>query len=442
MQNSNLLYQPLDRRAKTMDNKIIDHLEENFQHEFDDLAQGDVASVEEAVKSKMDQLGNCLLQRLLDKQQNGYKGSKLSCSCGCSMKFVGHRPKDIHSLYGWVNIKRAYYHCSNCGRSSYPYDQQSGIGSPRLSPGLAQAAALIAVDDSFEQSSKKLEYLTGQKVSANTIEDVVDIAGSRQISQQDEELENHCHSREYPEPPASPQRLYISLDGTTVHEEDGWHEAKAGCIYFEDRDFNVQKVYSGTFRNSDDFGWHLWYQACKYGLRQAREVVYIGDGASWIKTQHYRHFGRATFIIDWYHASEHIWDCGKQLYGESGSQTEKWVRKRLNWLWDGCTKELLDDLKGQCKRRRGDKRSALEKLIRYISNNEQQMRYDVFRKKGYDIGSGAAEGACKYVVGKRLKQSGMIWSRAGSSAMLALRVTFLNGEWRKLWQSKPLTKAA
>ena len=45
MQNSNLLYQPLDRRAKTMDNKIIDHLEENFQHEFDDLAQGDVASV-------------------------------------------------------------------------------------------------------------------------------------------------------------------------------------------------------------------------------------------------------------------------------------------------------------------------------------------------------------------------------------------------------------
>jgi len=31
------------------------------------------------------------------------------------------------------------------------------------------------------------------------------------------------------------------------------------------------------------------------------------------------------------------------------------------------------------------------------------MRYDVFRVKGYHIGSGSDEGACKYVVGKRLK---------------------------------------
>ena len=51
------------------------------------------------------------------------------------------------------------------------------------------------------------------------------------------------------------------------------------------------------------------------------------------------------------------------------------------------------------------------------------MRYDVFRSKGYDIVSGAVEGACKNVVGKRLKQSGMIWTRLGSSSVLALRVT-------------------
>jgi len=68
----------------------------------------------------------------------------------------------------------------------------------------------------------------------------------------------------------------------------------------------------------------------------------------------------------------------------------------------------------------------------------QEMRYDVFRGKGYDIDSGAVEGACKHVVGKRLKQSGMIWSRAGSSATLALRITWLNKRWDKLWSQKPL----
>jgi len=46
-----------------------------------------------------------------------------------------------------------------------------------------------------------------------------------------------------------------------------------------------------------------------------------------------------------------------------------------------------------------------------------------------DIGSGAAEGGCKHVIGKRLKQSGMIWSRAGSSVTLALRTAWLNGNW-------------
>ena len=76
-----------------------------------------------------------------------------------------------------------------------------------------------------------------------------------------------------------------------------------------------------------------------------------------------------------------------------------------------CTvflKQLLDDLKEHCKKHRGAKREALATLIRYISTNEDQMRYDVFRANGYDIGSGTVEGACKNVVGKRLKQSGMI----------------------------------
>ena len=80
----------------------------------------------------------------------------------------------------------------------------------------------------------------------------------------------------------------------------------------------------------------------------------------------------------------------------------------------------------------------MKTLIRYISSNEEQMRYDVFRAKGYDIGSGAVEGACKHVVGKRLKQSGMIWSRTGSSATLALRIACLNDKWEQLWQTKPL----
>ena len=115
-----------------------------------------------------------------------------------------------------------------------------------------------------------------------------------------------------------------------------------------------------------------------------------------------------------------------------------WVEKLLNLLWDGWTRKSLKLLEKQMSNYRGKKREAIEALHRYISVNEEQMRYDVFRSKGYDIGSGAVEGACKYVVGKRLKQSGMIWTRAGSSATLALRIAWLNKEWDLLWSEKPL----
>ena len=169
-----------------------------------------------------------------------------------------------------------------------------------------------------------------------------------------------------------------------------------------------------------------WLEACRCAFREAEEVVYLGDGAAWIRTEHRRHFGRATFIVDWYHASGYVWDCGKALFGESTQATQKWVHRRLDLLWDGWTKRLLDDLKEQRRKYRAGKREAIDTLIRYISTNEEEMRYDVFRAKGYDIGFGAVEAACKNVVAKRLKQSGMTWSRTGSSATLALRVSWLN----------------
>jgi hypothetical protein len=113
-----------------------------------------------------------------------------------------------------------------------------------------------------------------------------------------------------------------------------------GAIYWEnDRQERVSH-YVGRFVNSQSFGWHLWLQASRWGLRGAREVVFLGDGAAWIRHERYRHFGRATFIIDWYHAGEHLWDCGQKLFGEGTKATQRWVKLRQGWLWDGYTKKL------------------------------------------------------------------------------------------------------
>ena len=42
----------------------------------------------------------------------------------------------------------------------------------------------------------------------------------------------------------------------------------------------------------------------------------LGDGAAWIDTLRQQHFYRHVRIIDWYHASEHVWACGKALFSK------------------------------------------------------------------------------------------------------------------------------
>jgi hypothetical protein len=283
-----------------------------------------------------------------------------------------------------------------------------------------------------------VEELFGQEVSANTIERLVQHVGAVVTAQQQENLDRFQQNHDLPACDQPPPRLYVAADGTTVHEREGWHESKVGCLSWEDPRQGRQQRYVGGFDEAERFGQSLWWEACRCGLREAAEIVYLGDGAAWVRSLHEQHFRRATFIVDWYHAQEHIWACAKVLWGEGRDETARWAGRCCGWLWEGWTRKVLGDLARRRKRHRGRKRKAIEDLYRYLHGHEEQMRYDVFRAKGYTIGSGMVEGACKHVVGDRLKRSGMIWSRSGSSATLALRLCWLNQEWNQLWQQKPL----
>ena len=52
---------------------------------------------------------------------------------------------------------------------------------------------------------------------------------------------------------------------------------------------------------------------------------------------------------------------------------------------------------------------------------------------GYPIGSGVAEGACRHLVKDRMERTGMRWTEDGAQAILDLRSTYLNGDWKEYW---------
>jgi hypothetical protein len=154
-----------------MDTKILQKLEACFCQELD-LAGCDLGTLEATVKQGLELLGKGLLQRLVERSDKGYKGSHIPCDCGGTLRFVGHRAKNINTLFGWIEVRRAYYHCAGCGKVDVPYDRCSGLGSEQISPGLAQACCLLATGDSFIQTREKIKHLPGQDVSTTTIERV------------------------------------------------------------------------------------------------------------------------------------------------------------------------------------------------------------------------------------------------------------------------------
>jgi len=168
--------------------------------------------------------------------------------------------------------------------------------------------------------------------------------------------------------------------------------------------------------------------------------VLLGDGAARI----WEHVGGVlgedtTHIVDWYHAMQHVWECGRALSGEGTGQTAAWVKKMANLLWNGEVRKILKRLKDEADREsEAEKRRALTGLIAYLTNQDARLAYDRFRARGLDIGSGQVESACKNVVAPRMKRAGMRWSPRGAQSTLSRRALYMSDRWERCWSRKPL----
>lgn len=274
-------------------------------------------------------------------------------------------------------------------------------------------------------------------VDDNTIAATAERVGAEVLRRNDAAVAQAQQERQPPAAKVRPARLYISADGTTAPTLEGWREVKCGVLYWDDPVEGRQLRYTSRMEGCESFGYRLWYLACECGLREATEVVVVGDGAPWIWNQVRVHFSRARQILDWYHASEHIWSCANGLYGEGTKAADSWANQMLKVLYDAGGTALLKRLR-RSQRSRGQPAEPLLELIGYVESNAERMDYPSYRSEGLDIGSGPVESACKRLVGGRLKGPGMRWTVLGADAVLALRTVWFNGQWRELWESKPL----
>ncbi|HTS16814.1 MAG TPA: hypothetical protein VMP11_04510 [Verrucomicrobiae bacterium] len=71
---------------------------------------------------------------------------------------------------------------------------------------------------------------------------------------------------------------------------------------------------------------------------------------------------------------------------------------------------------------------------RYFASHAQRMNYDALARRGWPIGSGAVESACRQRQ-YRFKRSGQFWTPTGLRHLAALVEAQANDHWDELWQS-------
>ena len=174
-------------------------------------------------------------------------------------------------------------------------------------------------------------------------------------------------------------------------------------------------------------------QAVKREGEHITARVALTDGAAPLQHQMVKQLPDHTLILDIIHASEYLWKAGNGVYGETSLKRDPWVKEQMLLMLSGKTQQIIDELRklasaAGCTRRAS---RAILGTVRYYERNLPYMRYDLYLEKGWPIGTGVIEGACRHLIKDRCELSGMRWTIAGAEALLQLRSIAENDDWEE-----------
>ena len=149
----------------------------------------------------------------------------------------------------------------------------------------------------------------------------------------------------------------------------------------------------------------------------------------------FKNIENKVLILDIIHVLEYIWIIAHVKHKEGSDSGKKYVYEKLLLILQGKVASYIMELQsemlaGKWKKSQIDKFS---KVITYLKNHKEYMKYDLYLSEGYPIGSGVVESACSHVVKDRMEISGARWGIGGSESILKLRSVAKSKDWDAYW---------
>lgn len=330
----------------------------------------------------------------------------------------------------------------------------------KLTPGLAEKLCFTAVATTSYAQAAAVAARWGAAVDDAVIHQQVQRAGERAEHQAEVRRAASGTVAAPAGPAVSPDALVVMMDGwmlrhrgpdwgvkpaATTGERVAWQECKSAVIYHlrhaaktaGDRRLLVEKFVVAHVGEPLEFGRQVQAEARRRGLGAAPQVYVVADGGVWIWNIVADRFATATGVLDFYHASQHLWDLAHTLHPENETGARAWVEPLLHQLRHGGEAGVLatlQDLPAWCLQRALAVPPSVARETHYFMEHREHIQYAARAAEGCPVGSGAMESLCSQLQG-RFKRGGQFWSEPGRRRLMALEVARRNQDWHELWRS-------
>ena len=342
----------------------------------------------------------------------------------------------------------------------------------RVTPELEQRLCLTAAATySYERAAEVIACWGGPLADDSTIHRHVQQAG-RRAREEEKQRERAARIPSLREEVIRAAReenagrsfsLLIMMDGWMARERGAdwglkpaeiqgervrWREMKTAIVLrVEDRartaagrPLVIEKAIVAHQGEWDGLARKLYAEALRRGLKQAKEVFIVADGGIWIWNLAEERFPHATGVLDFYHASQHLWAAAYALHGNDREGAKEWVTPLLQRLRRGGEEivlKRLGELKNILPDLAGEPRELIKRTVNYFHDHRHRLHYSRNEKQGCPIGSGAMESTCAQLQG-RLKRTGQFWTEEGKANLLSLELARRNADWAGVWKEQML----
>jgi hypothetical protein len=430
--------------------------------------QKDLASMESALRRAGFALLLGVLQLVLRELGDGYLGSRVACPCGCGRLLqCKQRVKNrfVQTMFGTVLLARSYYTGCATGRGWLPLDVQLGVVDGR-SASLEHNTVLMGVMMPFAMGVDVLERVAGIKSSQKKAYEWTYRRGmfawAMQLAQSERAWAQREHIRANAHRAKRPDTAYVMIDGTSAGIRGGeeFKDCKSVLIFWASdlhamrnpsskrriRRYLKKKSIHSHVGPKEEFEKYLWNALVEQRVLEAKEIVWVADGAPWIWNLREQLLPTAERwnvieILDYYHCKQNLHKGAKALFGKDKQACGRWVRHQTRRLWNNDVEATVGELnveRHDLDKLDAEARKVLTNLWEYLGGKEpskrNRFRYGKWRSAGLIVSSGAIESVNHGVIQGRFKLPGMRFSLLGINALLRLRNAYFSGSWDALWE--------